>query len=195
MNLLKVCDHKLRIRYISSHYPGSVHDSLVWNASELKQILKDNFLMAIKILGCWARQIEFIKNLKQKLLSLIFQGDAGYPLEPYLITPFRLAGEGTPQCKFNYIHSQTRNVVERTIGVLKNRFRCLLGARQLHYLPKTASKITNVCAALHNICIAYKMEMPETNDGNDSTEDWNIEGNEDLTASNIREKLMQAMNL
>lgn len=42
-----------------------------------------------------------------------------YPLEPYLITPFRSAGEGTPESKFNYIHAQTRNVVERKIGVLK----------------------------------------------------------------------------
>lgn len=38
---LQVCDHKLRIRYISSHHPGSCHDSFVWNASNLKQLLKD----------------------------------------------------------------------------------------------------------------------------------------------------------
>lgn len=41
--ILKVCDHKLRIRYISADHPGSVHDSLVWNISDLKQYLNENY--------------------------------------------------------------------------------------------------------------------------------------------------------
>lgn len=195
-NLLQVCDHKLQIRYISSHYPGSAHDSFIWNASELKQFLKNNHNNGDKntwILG----ETSTIKGNKFKLKMFAYfflQGDAGYPLEPFLITPFRSAAEGTPESRFNHIHSQTRNVVERTIGVLKNRFRCILGARQLHYSPKVAAKITNVCAALHNICIYYKIDLPEINIENNIGESLDIE-TEDLTASSIRTKIMQSMNL
>lgn len=116
-------------------------------------------------------------------------------MEPYLITLLRSAGEGTPESRFNYVHAQTRNVVERTIGVLKNRFRCILGARQLHYSPKMAGKITSVCAALHNICIYYKVESPEASDEAEPLDMWSPETNEDLTASNIRIRIMQAMNI
>ncbi|XP_013110337.1 putative nuclease HARBI1 isoform X2 [Stomoxys calcitrans] len=175
-----VCDHKLRIRYISPNHPGSVHDSLVWNTSDLKEFLKTNYL-----------------NGETNTWLL---GDAGYPLEPYLITPFRSAEDGTAESRFNYIHSQARNVVERTIGVLKNRFRCILGARQLHYKPKMAGKITSVCAALHNICIHYKIESAvEPNESteipsNEAMSNLN-ETSEDATALNIRRRIMQSLDI
>lgn len=110
-----------------------------------------------------------------------------------MITPFRSTQEGSPESKFNHIHAKTRNVVERTIGVLKNRFRCLLGARQLHYTPEMAGKITAVCAALHNICIHYNIDWPDTYleeelIGSDSIEEDN------LSASNIRIKIMNALS-
>lgn len=31
----------------------------------------------------------------------------------------------------------------------------------MHYTPDMAAKITNVCAALHNICIHFKMDVSE----------------------------------
>lgn len=30
----------------------------------------------------------------------------------------------------------------------------------MHYDPKTASKIINACVILHNICVNYKIPMP-----------------------------------
>ncbi|XP_036320417.1 putative nuclease HARBI1 [Rhagoletis pomonella] len=77
-------------------------------------------------------------------------GDAGYPLEPWLMTPYRSVSEGTQQSNYNMRHSRTRNIVERTIGVLKNRFRCLLGARELHYSPKSQSNYKRcLCTSQH----------------------------------------------
>lgn len=115
-----------------------------------------------------------------------------------MITPFRAAEEGSVECRFNTIHSRTRNVVERAIGVLKNRFRCVLGERQLHYSPQMAAKITAVCAALHNICIYYKIDSREfdvtpienEHSDNDIQENYNT-----MTAINIRLNIMNSLQL
>lgn len=87
-----------------------------------------------------------------------FLGDGGYPLQPWLLTPYRTAAAASAELKFNDAHSKCRNIIERTNGVLKGRWRCLLGARELHYMPKKVIKMVNVCVALHNICIAYKCD-------------------------------------
>lgn len=116
------------------------------------------------------------------LLSFwFFIGDAGYPLEPWLLTPHRTPEEGSKEGKFNDAHTRCRNIIERTNGVLKNRWRCILGARELHYAPSKATKIINVCTALHNICIHYKfsgfIEENLTPEDTEETEN-NVEDNQ-----------------
>ena len=75
-------------------------------------------------------------------------GDSGYPLEPWLLTPFSDPGTGTVQETFNKRHASARNTVERCNGLLKSRFRCLSQYRVLHYTPTKAASITNACAVL-----------------------------------------------
>ncbi|XP_055591337.1 putative nuclease HARBI1 [Uranotaenia lowii] len=83
-------------------------------------------------------------------------GDAGYPAEPWLITPHRSPQSGSLGSTFISKHKGlARGIIERTIGVLKNSFRCILGGRQLHYSPNKVAKIVNVCCALHNICLSF----------------------------------------
>ncbi|XP_055544846.1 putative nuclease HARBI1 [Wyeomyia smithii] len=138
LNAMIMCDHTQRIRFIDSSYQGSNHDSHVWGLSSARAHLRDmhrNGNTNIKILG-----------------------DAGYPSEPWLITPYRAPEPGSPESDFNSRHSLGRGIIERTIGVLKNRFRCILGSRQLHYAPAKAAKIVNVCCALHNVCSSYMEE-------------------------------------
>ena len=62
------------------------------------------------------------------------------------------------QHKFNLQHSKARNVVERVIGVLKIRFRCLQS--NLPYAPEKVVKIVNICSALHNICRLHNIANP-----------------------------------
>lgn len=69
------------------------------------------------------------------------------------MTPIVDAPEGSPEQYYTKLHCSARNTVERTIGVLKNRWRCLLGHRVLHYHPDVAAKIINACCVLHNMCI------------------------------------------
>lgn len=56
------------------------------------------------------------------IIHFISEGDSGYPLEPFLITPYRNAAENSPEARFNYVHSQARSIVERCIGVMKSIF-------------------------------------------------------------------------
>jgi len=51
-------------------------------------------------------------------------GDAGYPCKPYLLTPVT-SPPTEAEHRYNFAHIQTRNVVERTFGVVKRRFLCL----------------------------------------------------------------------
>lgn len=88
-------------------------------------------------------------------------GDAGYALEPWMMTPYRAAASGSREANFNTVHSKCRNVIERCFGLLKGRFRCLLQSRQLHYRPEKAARIVNVCAMLHNVCIKFNTPLDE----------------------------------
>lgn len=53
-----------------------------------------------------------------------------------------------------------RCAVERCIGLLKARFRCLLRHRVLEYAPEKAGRIVNACAILHNMCVKARVPDP-----------------------------------
>ncbi|KAH9644707.1 hypothetical protein HF086_016415 [Spodoptera exigua] len=84
--------------------------------------------------------------------SLNVQLVTGYPLRRYMMTPVTDVTPDTPEAHYTSVHVGTRNIVERTIGLLKARFRCLLVHRVLHYAPPVAASIVNACVVLHNIC-------------------------------------------
>ncbi|XP_058449128.1 putative nuclease HARBI1 [Malaya genurostris] len=167
-----VCDYNLIIRYIDANHPGTCHDSFVWNGSSLNQLLRQRY-----------------ENGERNFWLL---GDAGYTLTPFLITPFRIGRNTTErQTRFDEIHSKTRITVERSIEVVKNTFRCILGARQLHYKPEKATKIINVCAALHNLRMKYKMDCDQLDlpNGEYGAELYGVEENE-RDADEIQEEIM-----
>lgn len=90
------------------------------------------------------------------------------------MTPYRNPTEAREK-KFNEKHCKGRNIIERCNGVLKNRFRCIIGSRGLHYSPEKTTKIVNSCCTLHNICLFYKhnllpSEIENFNDDGDNDE-------------------------
>ncbi|KAM7309541.1 putative nuclease HARBI1 [Ixodes scapularis] len=126
---------------IDPRYPGSVHDSFVWQFSWLRNQLEQ---------GQLPRD------------GGLLLGDRGYPLEPWLINPVLGNRATSTACgRFNKAHSSVRSVLERCIGLLKNRFRCLQRHRALYYHPSTATAIISACAVLHNICLASSEPEPE----------------------------------
>ncbi|XP_062551170.1 putative nuclease HARBI1 [Armigeres subalbatus] len=176
LNVMLVCDHQQIIRYVDANNPGANHDSFIWNISPLDALLNEQFLNGER--NTW------------------LLGDAGYPLRTYLITPFRNsnnAPSSSRQARFNDIHSKTRNVIERTIGVMKNVFRCILGARQLHYKPEKAAKIVNVCCALHNLRKRFNVpdDYIQWEQIDDEIDDPPNE--EELEANEIRQEIMYSI--
>ncbi|XP_050339117.1 putative nuclease HARBI1 [Bactrocera neohumeralis] len=173
INAMIICDNKMKIRYVNAQFPGSNHDSHIWNVSNARYFHEKKYLDGER--NSW------------------LLGDAGYALEPWLMTPFRTPPSGSPEEKYNKIHAKARNIVERTIGVFKNRFRCLLGARELHYEPWKAPQIVNVAAVLHNVCIHYRVNDESLE--NNSEPNIFTESNEILSstyndaASQIREAI------
>lgn len=65
----------------------------------------------------------------RELGDAIVLGDGGYPLRPYLLTPFQ-EPQNAVQHLYNESQIRTRNVIERTFGIWKRRFPILsLGIR------------------------------------------------------------------
>ncbi|KAJ1161478.1 hypothetical protein NDU88_001963 [Pleurodeles waltl] len=72
--------------------------------------------------------------------------------------------------RYNAAHRATHNVVERTFGLLKSRFRCLhKSGGALQYSPETTCRIVATCAILHNI--ATTRGIPVEISDSDSDED------------------------
>ncbi|XP_055844508.1 putative nuclease HARBI1 [Episyrphus balteatus] len=141
INAMIICDENTKILAINSKYGGSAHDSFVWRQSAQREKMNTDYCAGSS--------------------STWLLGDSGYPLEPFLLTPYRSAAENSPEAWFNHVHSQARSTVERCIGVMKTRWRCILEERKLRYSPKRSATIVNVCAALHNICCEQRVPLPD----------------------------------
>lgn len=136
LNCQVICDHRLKLVDVVAKWPGSVNDSVIWENCGFKRQLEAYFSSMPSSHKAW----------------LI--GDSGYASEKYMMVPFAEC-TNISQERYNKSHKKTRNKVERAIGVLKSRFRCLCkesgGAIQFDEI--TACNIFIACAMLHNYCI------------------------------------------
>lgn len=81
----------------------------------------------------------------------------------------------SPEGRYNSLQKRARSTIERTFGILKGRWRCLLAARELHYCPETAGKIIIACCVLHNLCIRGGIDVPElTEDELQAERSWQV---------------------
>ncbi|XP_037933030.1 putative nuclease HARBI1 [Teleopsis dalmanni] len=64
-----ICDFDLKILGCYARYGGSTHDAFIWENSAIKKFLEVNH--------------------RQNNDSIWLLGDSGYPLQPWLMTPFR----------------------------------------------------------------------------------------------------------
>ncbi|CAI6358096.1 unnamed protein product [Macrosiphum euphorbiae] len=134
-NVQVICNSNMEIMNIVSRWPGSVHDSTIF----------DNSLVRAKF-----ENHEYGNNV-------FLIGDGGYPCRNYLMTP--LLNTST-QAEENYqrAHIATRNVIERVFGVWKRRFP-VLAVRILTQLS-TSMKTIVATAVLYNMLLQQRDEMP-----------------------------------
>lgn len=93
------------------------------------------------------------------LLGKFYLVDSGYPNRPGYLAPYKGTKYHLPEFKegprprgkkevFNYLHSSLRNVIERSFGVLKMKWRILLDLPS--YPMNKQNKIILASMALHN---------------------------------------------
>ncbi|KAL5236982.1 hypothetical protein ACI65C_004392 [Semiaphis heraclei] len=134
-----IVDPEFKILSINARFPGARNDSYIWSVSPIR------------------RAMEFHYNRGERYTWLI--GDAGYPLEPWLLTPLTRYPEGTRQYQYTKKHCKARNIVERFFGVFKSMWRCLSYQRVLMYAPETAGIIVNACAITHTMRVHYSLPI------------------------------------
>ncbi|KAL7395134.1 hypothetical protein ABVT39_010761, partial [Epinephelus coioides] len=92
--------------------------------------------------------------------------DSIYPLHLFLLTPV-LNPTTARDIRYNEAHSRTRNIVERTFGILKSRFHCLdRTGGALLYRPEKVAQIVLTCCMLHNIAKQHRLEHNATPEEN-----------------------------
>lgn len=126
-----ICDEQLRFMHCYTGQVGSVHDMRVFRLSNVENLFtEENFSHDSHILG-----------------------DAAYRLSKYVMVPFKDNGHlNERQINFNKRLSASRMIVERSLGLLKGRFRSVLDTlpmRRTDLIPKYII----VCCILHNICL------------------------------------------
>lgn len=136
INVQLMCDNNLIIRNVVASWPGSTHDSRIFNESTLKDKLVD---------------------LPGRLHLL---GDKGYPCLRYLLTPLS-SPRNAAERRYNFAQSSTRMAVERLNGVLKRRFPCL--SFGLRFKPGKCAIVIVACCVLHNIAQRNRdyLEQPD----------------------------------
>ncbi|KAL6469110.1 hypothetical protein MHYP_G00226340 [Metynnis hypsauchen] len=138
INVQIICDAKMCLTNVAARWPGSTHDSYI-----LTNSMVGIRLQAGRVRDGW------------------LLGDSGYALQTWLMTP--LCNPQTDrERRYNSLHSRTRSVVERAIGQLKSRLRCLdRTGGMLLYRPEKVCRIVRACGVLHNVAHRYAVPLLE----------------------------------
>ncbi|XP_050042808.1 putative nuclease HARBI1 [Dermacentor andersoni] len=135
INVQAVSGPQLQFFDIVAGWPGSVHDSRIFDNSRLRVLYDESRVPGALVV------------------------DAGYACQPFLLTPLSDPGPShTPQGRYQKAHVRTRNIVEMAFGVWKRSFPCLdMG---LQHKEGNIVLIITACAALHNLGCLLKEPQP-----------------------------------
>lgn len=134
INVQTIINSNLEITDIVARWPGSTHDSTIWNNS---------FRKAQFEAGSYG--------------DAVLVADGGYASTPYMMTPLENPRTAAEQL-YNESQIRTRNPVERSYGIWKRRFPAL--ALGLRVKLNKALIIIMATAVLHNILRASGEQVP-----------------------------------
>ena len=86
--------------------------------------------------------------------------------------------------QFNTVLSKIRVIVERALGVLKGRWRCL--RKELEILAENVPGAIAACCILHNICIENVEPDLDIEDSDDDSKDAFVDGGTSANADAVR---------
>lgn len=128
INCQMICDHENKFWNIVARWPGSTHDSRIFDNSSIGNKLA---------------------NREQRGILL---GDPGYPCLPNLLTPIAHPANQS-QRRYNSCQRNARGTVERAFGILKRRFGVLGPDARLRCSVDTDMAVITSCTILHNIAV------------------------------------------
>ncbi|GMG98233.1 hypothetical protein Nepgr_000073 [Nepenthes gracilis] len=150
MLLQAIVDPDMKFRDVVTGWPGKMNDSLVLQSSNFFKLCeKGKRLNGDKI------ELPDGSEVREYIV-----GDSGFPLLPWLISPY--PGKDLPASKgeFNRRHFATRMVAQRALARLKEMWKIIQGVMwrpDRHRLPR----IILVCCLLHNIVIEMEDEVQD----------------------------------
>ncbi|XP_018368767.1 PREDICTED: putative nuclease HARBI1 [Trachymyrmex cornetzi] len=169
-----VSDYYGKILAVKTNHGGRTHDARVWSSSQLSR--------------------HMLREYENGRRNAWLIGDSGYPLLPFLMTPKLNQPPRSPGASYTDSHVRARCSIEKTIGELKGRWRCLRKERALHYAPEFSARIVNATCVLHNIAKHYNVPANEIYIEDDiEIEEIEIENNVNMRARGnaVRETLIQ----
>ncbi|KAI5322092.1 hypothetical protein L3X38_031164 [Prunus dulcis] len=181
MVLQAIVDPDMRFRDIVTGWPGKMKDWTVFQSSNFYELCDRGERLNGKIL-------DLSKELDIREYII---GDLGFPLLPYLVTPYEGKELPEPKAEFNKRHYATRMVAHRALARLKDKWRIIQGVMwrpDKHRLPR----IILVCCLLHNIVIDMEDEVQDEmplSHKHDSAYHQQICGTVDVNGVHLRDKL------
>lgn len=181
MVLQAIVDPDLRFRDIVTGWPGSMSDEQVLRSSSFFKLGEEG-----KRLNGGRKVLPEGTVLREYII-----GDRGFPLLPWLLTPYEGKGLSNVQVEFNRRVVETQMLAKKALARLKEMWRIIQGVMwkpDKHKLPR----IILVCCILHNIVIDMKDEvlndMSSCHQHDSRYQDQTCEF-VDNTANSVREKL------
>ncbi|XP_031273664.1 putative nuclease HARBI1 [Pistacia vera] len=170
-NVIAVCDFNMLFTYVVTSWEGSAHDARVLNS-----VLDDP-----------GSGFPHPPPGKYYLVDAGYANRGGF-LAPHRQVPYHVSDVhrnlSGPMELFNYRHASLQNVVERTFGVFKKRFRILDGMN--NYLLQKQANIVMACCVIHNFIKRLGTNDPifQRFNGNGVCEEGNGTGSNQLTQRN-----------
>ncbi|XP_028057900.1 protein ALP1-like [Camellia sinensis] len=148
MILQAIVDPDMRFRDIVTGWPGKMNDFDVLQSSTFFKLCEKG---------------ERLKGHTMKLsdrteLNEYIVGDSGFPLLPWLVTPYQGKELSESEFEFNKRHFATRIVAQRALARLRETWKIIQGVMwrpDKHRLPR----IILACCILHNIVIDMEDEV------------------------------------
>lgn len=150
MVLQAIVDSDMRFRDVVTGWPGKMEDWSIFLGSSFNQLCNKGE----KLNG---KNVELSEGSEIREYII---GDSGYPLLPYLMTPYE--GKDLPESsiEFNRRLSATHMVAQRALARLKDMWKVIQGVMwrpDKHKLPR----IILVCCLLHNIVIDLEDDVQD----------------------------------